>query len=64
VGLSMRVSVDTHNRSGKVLARTSTDQVLYHTPVYTGSTAGAAALIRRIILANDPAARAAGTLLH
>ncbi|MHB8257535.1 MAG: HlyD family secretion protein [Acidiferrobacterales bacterium] len=56
IGLSMKVSIDIHNRSGETLARRPTGKVVYSTPVYTGSTAGAERLILRIIRANDPGA--------
>ncbi len=56
IGLSMQVSVDTHVRSGEILARTPTAQVVYRTPVFASATVGAEALIRRIIRENDPRA--------
>ncbi len=51
IGLSMKVSIDTHNRSGDILAKTPTSQIVYSTPVYTNVTA-ADKLIRSIISAN------------
>ncbi len=62
VGLSMKVSIDTHDRSGDILARTPTEKVMYRTSVYTGSTVGVDRLIRSIIRANDP--RAAHSTIH
>ncbi len=54
IGLSMNVSVDTHIRSGEILARTPIQKVVYRTPVFAGTVAGAEKLIQRIIRANDP----------
>jgi len=53
IGLSIDASVDTHNRSGDTLARTSIREIVYSTPVYTDIGA-ADKLIRNIINANYP----------
>ncbi|MEZ5580729.1 MAG: efflux RND transporter periplasmic adaptor subunit [Candidatus Competibacteraceae bacterium] len=53
VGLSMRVTVDTHRRDGVVLATQSNDQARYTTPVFDMQVSEADALIARIIKANQ-----------
>ncbi len=58
VGLSMNVTVDTHNRRGDVLARAAPTQNRYATPVYDKQARAADELIAKIIAANrKPAAR-------
>jgi len=56
VGLSMNVTVDTHNRRGEVLARAPLKESRYATPVYAQQARAADALIARIIAANRKAA--------
>ena len=52
VGLSMQVSVDTHERNGEILARTPVNGTRYSTPVYAVPSADADALIKEIVNAN------------
>ena len=52
VGLSMRVTVDTHHREGTVLAAEANRQERYATPVFAAQAHEADALIARIIAAN------------
>jgi len=52
VGLSMNVTVDTHNRRGEVLARAPLSESRYATPVYEKQSRAADELIARIIAAN------------
>jgi len=52
VGLSMNVTVDTHDRRGAVLARKTPAENRYATPVYDQQARAADALIARIIAAN------------
>lgn len=52
IGLSMKVDIDTHRRSGDILARTPTRQVLYSTAV-PSDIAAADKLISSIIRANS-----------
>jgi membrane fusion protein (multidrug efflux system) len=53
VGLSMHVSVDLHDTSGKPLAETTPDKARLRTDVYRQRDDGAAAIIDRIIAVND-----------
>jgi membrane fusion protein (multidrug efflux system) len=52
IGLSMKVSIDTHDRSGVTLARQPVNSVQYHTDVYTPQTASVDAMINTIVDAN------------
>ncbi|HTT36267.1 MAG TPA: efflux RND transporter periplasmic adaptor subunit [Burkholderiales bacterium] len=52
IGLSMRATVDTHDRSGDVLARKPAEGPAYATDVYAEQAQAADALIDKIILAN------------
>ena len=52
VGLSMRVTVDTHQRDGAVLATEPNGREWYATPVFDAQAGEADALIARIIEAN------------
>lgn len=52
VGLSMQVSVDTHERNGEILARTPVNGTRYSTPVYADPSADTDALIKEIVNAN------------
>ncbi|MFO1420279.1 MAG: efflux RND transporter periplasmic adaptor subunit [Candidatus Competibacteraceae bacterium] len=52
VGLSMRVTVDTHQRDGAVLATEPNGRERYATPVFEAQAGEADALIARIIEAN------------
>ncbi len=54
IGLSMRVKIDTHDRSGPVLAVTTPSQPRYTTAVYATNPTMVTAIIRRIINANNP----------
>ena len=52
IGLSMRATVDTHQRDGEVLAREPNHEVRYSTPVFAAQVQAADAHIARIIAAN------------
>jgi len=52
IGLSMRADVDTHDRSGDVLARKPAEGPAYATDVYVEQARDADALIDKIILTN------------
>ncbi len=52
IGLSMRVTVDIHDRNGPILATTPNSQARYTTPVFDAQVNEADALIARIIAAN------------
>lgn len=52
IGLSMQVTVDTHDRSGIVLASSARKQVAYSTSVFDAETHDADVLIKNIIDAN------------
>ena len=52
IGLSMRATVDTHQRDGDVLAREPNHEARYSTPVFTAQAQAAEARIARIIEAN------------
>jgi membrane fusion protein (multidrug efflux system) len=56
VGLSMNVTVDTHNRRGEVLARAPFKESRYATPVFEAQARAADELIARIIAANRKSA--------
>ena len=60
LGLSMKVSIDTHDRSGETLARAPATGGRYQTDVYTGQNDAADKLIAAIVSANlgkpEPAA--------
>jgi len=60
LGLSMKVSIDTHDRSGETLARAPATGGRYQTDVYTGQDDAADKLIAAIVSANlgkpEPAA--------
>ncbi len=56
VGLSMRATVDTHQREGAALATEPSRQERYTTPVFAAQAHEADALIARIIAANRGAA--------
>jgi len=61
LGLSLKVSVDTHDRSGDILARRPAAATVYSTPVYNGQKNNDVdALIRRIIFDNGGPERTAG----
>jgi membrane fusion protein (multidrug efflux system) len=53
VGLSMKVAIDTHDRSGGILARTPVSGARYQTAVYAEQTAAVDKLIAAIVRAND-----------
>jgi len=53
VGLSMRVKIDTHDRSGDMLSRTERTGSVHATDVYARQSAAADALIARVIAANQ-----------
>jgi membrane fusion protein, multidrug efflux system len=53
VGLSIKASVDTHDRSGDILARTATNKVLYQTDVYAAQTASIGKIIDEILYSNS-----------
>ena len=52
IGLSMRATVDTHQRDGEVLAREPNHEARYSTPVFAAQAQAADAHIARIIAAN------------
>jgi membrane fusion protein (multidrug efflux system) len=52
VGLSLRVTVDTHDRDGRVLAESTPAGPVYSTPVYDSGSADVEALIDKIIANN------------
>ena len=52
IGLSMRATVDTHQRDGDVLAREPNHEARYSTPVFAAQAQAAEARIARIIEAN------------
>ena len=52
IGLSMKVSIDTHDRSGVTLARQPVNRVQYHTDVYAPQTASVDAMINAVVDAN------------
>ncbi|MHB8741922.1 MAG: efflux RND transporter periplasmic adaptor subunit [Sulfuricaulis sp.] len=52
VGLSLQISVDTHERNGVVLARAPVNSARYSTPVYALQRADADTLIKEIVHAN------------
>ncbi len=52
VGLSMQVSVDTHERNGEILAHTPANGTRYSTPVYAAQSVDADALIKEIVNTN------------
>ena len=52
IGLSMNVEIDTHDKSGPVLAQGATPEPVYATPVFDAQAAPAEAVIRAIIAAN------------
>jgi membrane fusion protein, multidrug efflux system len=56
VGLSMNVTVDTHDRKGEVLARAALTENRYATPVFEKQAHAADELIAKIIAANSKAA--------
>jgi membrane fusion protein (multidrug efflux system) len=56
VGLSLSVEVDTHDRSGAVLARAATPAPVAETTVYARDFARAEAEAAAIVAANLPAA--------
>ncbi|WP_353219277.1 efflux RND transporter periplasmic adaptor subunit [Salinisphaera sp. S4-8] len=53
LGLSMHVSVDLHDSSGRPLAEAARDKARLRTDVYRQREDGAAAIIDRVIAAND-----------
>lgn len=53
VGLSMAVTVDTHNRDGHVLAQTASSKPVYDTHVFANQDAGAEELIAKIVKENS-----------
>jgi membrane fusion protein (multidrug efflux system) len=55
IGLSMQVAIDTHDRSGEVLARTPVSGARYQTAVYEESSAAIEQMIAAIVRANDVA---------
>jgi membrane fusion protein (multidrug efflux system) len=55
VGLSMNVTVDTHNRRGEMLARLPLKESRYATPVYDEQSRAVDELIAKIIAANRKA---------
>ncbi|MZI92900.1 HlyD family efflux transporter periplasmic adaptor subunit [Vibrio sp. CAIM 722] len=55
IGLSMTAEVDTSNKEGALLSRTSSDKALFKTDVYSQSLAGVESLVDRIIDENDSA---------
>ncbi len=52
IGLSMQVSVDTHDRGGAVLAQQPRSRPTYTTPVFADATAPAKDLIDKIVCSN------------
>jgi membrane fusion protein, multidrug efflux system len=54
IGLSVRVTVNTRNRRGKVLSRIPRREVIYRTEDYNANVKKANALIERIYKANAP----------
>jgi len=52
LGLSMKVEVDTHDRSGKTLSKTEQGKELFGTDVYQSQSAGADELIQKIVSEN------------
>lgn len=56
IGLSTRVTIDTHQTDGKALATTTTGNTQYETPVYQNQEQGVLQLIEAIIKANAGAA--------
>jgi len=60
IGLSMRAKIDTHDRSGPVLAAATPTQPRYATTVYVANPAAVEARIQRIVNANNPPLTPAG----
>ncbi len=52
IGLSMKVRIDTHDRSGRQLADNSRQDSGYATPIFAENAAAADALIAKVIAAN------------
>ncbi|HET8609749.1 MAG TPA: HlyD family efflux transporter periplasmic adaptor subunit [Burkholderiales bacterium] len=52
LGLSVRVTINTHDRNGPVLAQAPTDTTVYTTPVYDSEMTEADALVARIVQEN------------
>lgn len=54
IGLSMVVTVDTHNRTGKILSKLPTNRIVYQTENYGSQLKQADVIINKILIDNSP----------